>query len=358
MKPPAAAFSMILLLAGGCFSVAPDAAPSGTAAEEEAFGLRRAQLAARANFLEIHTVESLQELAGEHVDNQLLLRLPEAVAEARAGRIPDNPEHDSRLTFLDAAIAYCHLLAPGEDADLAERRKPRSEELLDCAVALLWCKLAAVTAEIDTIGPTPERNQRAEELKMELRLYTGLSAGELARFDFSSLACPEPLSEELIALQKRAVRQRSESRGARFGAGLWRRCERFFGHDRAMPFLLAEGLLRLPRRISERSIADPGFRAEETARLASALGVAAEIDLLYGHLTRAYEVWRLAKLKQELRPEGEEEFLAELSARLSWRIAHYRMTADLGRPDPTPPEPEEEEPDSELADRLFSLLGE
>ena len=319
-------------------------------------GLRELQRAARKNFQEIQAVESLQLLANEHVDNQLLLRLPEAVTAAREERFNTSPELDSRLTLLDAAIAYNHLLTQERNAELLEIRMPRAAELLDYTIATLWSKLAAVSEEIELLGLTPERKQRAEELKLELRVYTGLNEEKLQTFTFDSLPEPGQLHRELAELQKRAVRQRSESAGARYSPQLNAKCKLFFEYDRATPLFVAEGLLRLPRRLEERSIADPEFRSEPVARLASALGVATEIEIDLANLERSYELWRLAKLKRELHPDNPEEQSAEIAARLNWRIAYFRLLADLGTDDRMPPPDFEPEPDPVQEDLLFSLL--
>lgn len=48
------------------------------------FPLAQALREARYNLLEIQTVESLQELAGEHVENRKLLLLPDIISSLRS----------------------------------------------------------------------------------------------------------------------------------------------------------------------------------------------------------------------------------------------------------------------------------
>ena len=358
---PILLLALLWLLLSGCTTSSLTetrsvATPENVSSENSSNNLHNLQRAARENFLEIQAVESLQQLAGEHVDNQLLLRLPEAVAAAREERFPASSEHDNRAQILDAAIAYNYLLTQERNAELLELRIPRDAELLDCTIATLWSKLAAVNEEIELLGLTPERKQRAEELKLELRVYTGLRENELRSFTFDSLPEPARLHRDLAELQKRAVRQRSESHGARYSPQLNAKCKLFFEYDRATPLFVAEGLLRLPRRLEERSIADAEFRAEPIARLGSAVGAATEIEIDLANLERSYELWRLAKLKRELHPDNPEEQSAEIAARLNWRIAYFRLLADMGTDDRMPPPDFEPEPDPVQEDLLFSLL--
>ncbi len=353
-------FCLLLFLpfAGGCLLPGSPEITAESQTEQEALSgeLKQLQLAARKNFLEIQAADSLQLLAGEYVGNQLLLRIPDAAAGVRGGRKAVSPELDLQLPLLEASVSYCYLLTQERNAELLELRLPRSAELLDRTVALLWSKLAAVSEEIGLLGETPERRRLAEEYQMELRVYTGLRAEEIARCRFDTLPYPQPQIGELSDLQKRAVRQRSESKGALYSPELSRKCKEFFRYDRATPLLIAEGLLRLPRRIEEYRIAHPHFDGIQAARLGAALGVAAGIELDFDYLGRAYENWRIAKLKLELTPQDKDAQLAEISARLDWRIAYFCFLADLGSGDRMPPATGSAA-DSELETELLKLLG-
>ena len=158
---------------------------------EDPLPLREMLAAARRNMLEIQTIESLQELAGEHVGNARLLQIPGFIDEQRTSVRSYEADRDPRLKLLDDAIAYNDLLSLPAGVDMTEHRRKRAGELLDYQIAALASRLAASRARLKLAPEEEERRReeaerqeqkrREEELLMRMRLEKQLEREEEER---------------------------------------------------------------------------------------------------------------------------------------------------------------------------------
>jgi len=351
------------LLLAGCVSttpVAPSEAasppPAATSASAE-ITLAEALRRAKAEQLDAETVESLGLIAGEHLHNLTLLRLPGIADDQRSGtELP--PER--LLDLLDGAIAYNQLLSAAPGSDLEEERRPRIGQLLAWENTANWTKLAAVREKIALLGGgTPEQRQEEGNLLLELRVATGLSRDGIAQFDYATLAKPRLLACELSELQQRAVRVRFESALAGFPAELPGKIRELPGMKGAEILRLAELLYRLPRHLAELQLVEPNRDLRKLAQLGSATGIAFEVEFSLSRLRTAWERYDLTRQKAELNPGSVECSLALIDARRDWRLAYYRLLTDLGA-DPTVPFQETskngEELPPQLSDELLDLM--
>ncbi len=353
-----------LLLLAGCVSTTP-VAPSEAASPPPATTSASAEITlaetlrrVKAEQLDAETVESLGQIAGEHLHNLTLLRLPGIAEDQRSGtELP--PER--LLDLLDGAIAYNQLLSAPPGSDLEEERRPRIAQLLAWENTANWTKLAAVREKIALLGGggTPEQRQEEGDLLLELRIATGLSRDGIAQFDYATLAEPRLLACELSELQRRAVRVRFESALAGFPAELPGKIRELPGMKGAEIPRLAELLYRLPRHLAELQLAEPNRDLRKLAQLGSAAGIAFEVEFSLTRLRAAWERYDLARRKAELNPGSVECSLALIDARRDWRLAYYRLLTDLGA-DPTVPFQETaengEELPPQLADELLDLM--
>lgn len=349
-----------LLLLAGCVSTAPAAssAPPAAASGPASITLAETQRRAKTEQLAAETVESLGRIAGEHLHNLTLLRLPGIADEQRSGSaLP--PER--LLDLMDGAIAYNQLLSAPPGSDLEEERRPRIAQLLAWQNAANWTKLAAVREKIAFLGGggTPELRQEEGDLLLELRIATGLSRDGIAQFDYATLAEPRLAAWELTGLQRRAVRMRSESALAGFPAELPGKVRMLPGMEGAELPRLAELLYRLPRHLAERQLAEPNRDLRKLAQLGSAAGIACEVEFSLSRLRAAWDRYDLARQKAELNPGSVECSLALIDARRDWRLAYYRLLTDLGA-DPALPFKETAEDGKELppelADEFLALM--
>lgn len=356
----AAGVFLPLLLLAGCASTAPTtpAAPPAATSASAKITLAETQRRAKTEQLPAETVESLGQIAGEHLHNLTLLQLPGIADEQRSGSaLP--PER--LLDLLDGAIAYNQLLSAPPGSDLEEERRPRIAQLLALENAANWTKLAAVREKIAFLGGggTPELRQEEGDLLLELRIATGLSRDGIAQFDYATLAGPQLLACELSDLQRRAVRMRSESALAGFPAELPGKVRMLPGMEGAELPRLAELLYRLPRHLAERQLAEPNRDLRTLAQLGSATGVAFEVEFSLTRLRAAWDRCDLARQKAELNPGSVECNLALIDARRDWRLAWYRLLTDLGA-DPALPFKETAEDAKELppqlADEFLDLM--
>lgn len=325
------------------------------------FPLAQALREARYNLLEIQTVESLQELAGEHVENRKLLLLPDIISSLRSTLAQYWPDGDPRLRYLDDAIAYNYLLSLPDNADMARARNSRAGQLLDYSQLALWSRLAAVreAIELEDEARLPDLRREENSLLMELRLATGLPTAELEKIDFSTLAEVRPVAAEPAALQRYAAMNRSESAGTSFSASFPELVRKLYRFDRAAELLLAESLFRLPRKLDGLRLNDPAADLRGIAALACAVGAAFEVELDWRSLNRAYDEYRLHSLAAEVDPANRTARIKANEARLAWRLAWYRLLTDLGVPDITGALPEHfPEPGGEVKreSRLLELL--
>ena len=327
-------FPFAVLLAG-CGQLPSSASPHKETPAAAAIGLGEALRLTRTEQLDADTVESLGQIAGEHIHNLTLLRLSGIAGELRSG---ETFPPETLLDLLDGAIAYNQLLSAPPGSDLEEERRPRVAQLLACAEAANWAKLAAVREKIALAGGggSPELRQQEADLLLELRVSTGLSRDGIALFDFATLAEPRLLACDLAGLQRRAARVRSESKLAGLPADLPGKVRALPGMAGAEIPRLAELLYRLPRCLAELQLASPNRDNRELAALGSAVGIACEVEFSLNRLRAAWDRYDLACRKAELDPRSGECALALIDARRDWRLAYYRLLTDLGA-DPSAP---------------------
>ena len=331
---------LLLLPAAGCRHAVPAASASGAAGTgaqvSSALSLNEALRLSLANQVDAETVASLGKIAGEHINNSTLLRLPEICEESRAGTTRP-PE--VRLKLLDDAIAYNFVLSAPPGSDLEEERRPRVGQLLAFEGASDWAKLAAAREKIALSGPNcpPLLFQEEGDLRLELRMATGLTSDAIAQFSFDTLAKPRLLVCDLEELQRRAVRNRSESRLAGFSDRLPERVRQLPGMEGAEIPRLAELLYRLPRHLAELQLVDPNRDNRKLAAQGSAVGIAFEVELSLNRLRSAWDRFDLAQRKAGLNPESIASKLTLADARRDWRLAYYRLLTDLGVSDLTAP---------------------
>ncbi len=299
--------------------------------EKQYYRLEDLFSAARRNMLEIQTIESLQELAGEHVGNARLLQIPGLIDEWRTTVQNFDADRDPRLRLLDDAIAYNDLITIPSGVDMVEHRRIRAGELLRYRVAALASRLVAARERLKLVPDDAER-RRAEELALELRILTGLPADEIAEFNKNALADPVAPPSNPDFLYTVASERRSETAGFRLSAATVHRLRSRYGDDAAAEAMLAEALYRLPRRLAGHSLQEKDGFAMYAVHQANALGCAFEVDLDRRHLAAAWNRVHHAKLKLELHPGDREAALELVDATLSWRLAWYRLLTDLAIP--------------------------
>ncbi len=320
---------MPLLLAGCVLPspspVEPGAEPSSAVSGISLHETLRLTLAEQ---LAPETVESLRVLAVEHTDHSTLLRLPGIAEDFRAGvAFPD----ETLWTLLDDAIAYQHLLAIPPGSDMEKERSFRVAQRLGFVTAANWARLAAVREKIALANSSaPALRQQETELRLELRAATGLSRSGIDHFAYETLVVPRLLVCDLSRLQTLAARQRSESQLPAFPPDLPGRVLVLPGVAGAELPRLAELLYRLPRGMAERQLASPVDDHHLLSSLASAVGIAFEVEFSWRRLREAWERFDLARRKAELAPASMEDALILIDARRDWRIAYYRFLTDLG----------------------------
>ncbi len=306
-------------------------APPQPAEEKQDYRLEDLFAAARRNMLEIKTIESLQELAGEHVGNDRLLQIPGRIDEWRTTERRFDADRDPRLKLLDDAIAYNDLLSLPPGADMVEHRRKRVAELLRYQVAALASRLVAARERLKLLPDAGEK-RREEALALELRILTGLPAEEIGALGSDALADPAAPPENPDVLCTTASERRSETAGIRLAPRTVHDLRRLYRDDAAAEAMLAEALYRLPRRLAGHSLKEKEGFALYAVHLANALGCAFEVALDCRHLTAAWNRVRHAKRKVELQPGDRERALELIDATLAWRLAWYRLLTDLALP--------------------------
>lgn len=311
----------------------PPESPAGGNGDEEmaGFTLRDLLSAARRNMLEIQTIESLQELAGEHVGNARLLQIPGFIDELRTTVRKYETDRDPRLKLLDDAIAYNDLLHLPAGVDMAGHRRRRAGELLDYQVAALASRFAAARDRFK-LAPDDATRRKLENLALELRVLTGLYAEEIDEFNPASLATPFAPPETADTLYVIASERRSETAGLPITAESVHALRRRYRDDAAAEAMLADALYRLPRRLAGHSLREQAGYAMHTVHLANALGTAFEADLDHRTLSAAWKRVRHARLKLELHPGDRKSRFELIDATLAWRLAWYRLLTDLAAP--------------------------
>lgn len=308
--------------------------PAGQASTHlpETFTLAQALQKARANLQETQTVDSLQDLAGEHVENRKLLLLPDLISSLPANLTLYRPDNDPRLRYLDEAIGYNYLLNLPNHTDLVKARTPRIGQLLDFAQMALWTRLAAVREELKVEESSQLARLQTEEnaILMELRLALGMSNAELEKVDYSSLAQVRPVTAKLTDLQNYAIGQRSESSGAPFSTGCLAKVHQLYGDRGAVELRLAESLFRLPRRLEILRLNEEKVNSAKIASLANAIGVALEIELDWQRLNQYFTEYQA--IESGNNSSNRAESLKLIQARLAWQLAWYRLLTDLGVP--------------------------
>ncbi len=319
-----------LLFSFGCRFSRSEAVSPTLAAAPAAVTPADALKAARTSQLAIQTVDSLQLIAGEHLEQQMLLQLSSAIVDLNQGTGKlRSLDWDLRLIYLDRAIGYNHLLSLSQK-EMNKSRAVRVGELLDLSVSVAMAKLAA---EQERAAWDAADSRTLFDTELELRTLTGFDSETLAELDLSRLPQPQPMALERIALQQFAALVRSESKGALLPAALPERVKQFFHYSPATELHLSESLFRLPRRFTLERLAAPERDWAGAARLMNAIGIAFEVELDLTSLEDAYQRFRIAQLKAELSPDDRDAALALIAARLAWRKAWFRLRTDLGASD-------------------------
>ena len=218
--------------------------------EKQYYRLEDLFSAARRNMLEIQTIESLQELAGEHVGNARLLQIPGLIDEWRTTVQNFDADRDPRLRLLDDAIAYNDLITIPSGVDMVEHRRIRAGELLRYRVAALASRLVAARERLK-LAPDDAERRRAEELALELRILTGLPADEIAEFNKNALADPVAPPSNPDFLYTVASERRSETAGFRLSAATVHRLRSRYGDDAAAEAMLMMFSLRSREAVKE-----------------------------------------------------------------------------------------------------------
>ncbi len=331
-----------LFLLAGC-SLAPQPEPEAVKAKNELISNSNSKISlelalrdARYHLLEVQTIESLQDLASEHIENRKLLHLPDLISSLRSSTTQYRIDNDPRLHYLDEAISYNFLLSLPKDSDLAKEHATRTAQLIDYAQLVLWARLVAVREILSIEGqPKPSELQREEDsILIELHNSTGMSKLDLKQMAPPDLAEVHPVTADCIALQQYAAMNRPESAGTSFSVSFPGMARKLCQFDRTSELKLAEALFRFPRKINSLRLKDPSVNLLGIASLASAVGVAFEVELDWNELNHAYDEYRLHSVATELNPQDHTALIKQSDARLAWRLAWYRLLIDLGVPDP------------------------
>ena len=360
---------VLFLAAGGCVS---DSGGKPLPEQRRLSGEQVRELAEK-NLLEVRVDEHLQSLAREHAHQDLLLAVPGRFRERQS----DGKEAaGSARRALELALAYQHqLLAPGEDtgAELARTRCRRLLALECDEVAAGVESLERQRAILKDGRGDPgfagelERetavvDQALAEKYMELRTLVGLPPGtELKLAPSSELLIAVPESEQLeVALSLRPEFAGAPVSSGELAAGARSLAERLppeSGDPVRLGWRSVEMLLRLPRYLAERSLAE-----RRTAPVTRHVGAALALDRQL-----ALDRMEVARCRREMElaaPGPERDTAARLRrerAALSLRLAELRLAADLGLPPgvgrAAAPPPGKVSPETEQAVELLLQMG-
>lgn len=305
--------SVALLSICGCTG-SNQAGPEPTVAVAAPKSLTLSDLRKKAvdNTAAIRTLESLQNLAAEHVSNKTLLQLPDYLDNPPA---PAPIEHNIELNLLEFAIAYNYLMTIRTDSDLQTYHLGRTAQLVRYEVAVLFAKISAGKL-------VPALND--QDYYLELKVLTGISQAELESINFDCKLEPFAITQSMISLQQSAMKNREESKivlPQKFVDDF----HVFFRNSRSTGFLLTEQMLRLPKKLVIKDVANGDFYTNMT--IAAAISLEVEIDLQY--LDQACQQY--LTFKRQLANEPNNAKIREnlIRQQLNWQIAYFRLLCDL-----------------------------
>lgn len=304
--------SIALLSPCGCTGPEPVGTGPAAAAPAKSLTLSDLQKSAVDNTAAIRTLESLQNLAAEHVSNKTLLQLPGYLDNPPA---PAPIERNLELNLLEFAIAYNYLMTVRTDSDLQTYHQGRIAQLVRYEVAVLFAKISAGKL-------VPALND--QDYYLELKVLTGISQAELESIDFKCQPEPFAITRSMIALQQTAMKSREESKivlPQKFIDDF----HVFYRNSPATGFLLTEQMLRLPKKLVIKDVPNADFYTNMT--IAAAISLEVEIDLQY--LDQACQQY--LTLKRQLANEPDNAKIREnlIRQELNWQIAYFRLLCDL-----------------------------
>ncbi len=304
--------SIALLSLCGCTRTEPVGSKPPAAAITKSLTLSDLQKSAVNNTAAIRTLESLQNLAAEHVSNKTLLQLPGYLDNPPA---PAPIERNLELNLLEFAIAYNYLMTIRTDNDLQTYHEGRTAELIRYEVAVLFAKISAGKL-------VPALND--QDYYLELKVLTGISQTELESIDFVCRLEPFAITRSTISLQQAAMKNRKESKivlPQKFIDDF----HVFYRNSMATGFLLTEQMLRLPKKLVIKDVSNGDFYTNMT--IAAAICLEVEIDLQY--LDQACQQY--LSLKRQLANEPDNAKIREnlIRQQLNWQIAYFRLLCDL-----------------------------
>ncbi len=332
----------VLLAVGGCIGGGGGAASSP---DESVLSGERARELAERNLLDVRVDEHLQSLAREHEHQDVLLSVPGRIRERQSGSGDAVEAAAGARRALEMALAYQHqLLSPGEDtgAELARARCRRllaleCDEVVAGVVSLEKQRAILADGRTDAgFAGELEResaavDQALVEKYMELRTLIGLPPGTELKLEASPMplvAVPE--AEQLeVALSLRPEFANSPVSPGELAAAARHLAERL-PPESEDPVLLGwrctEMLLRLPRQLAERSLAEQQT-APVTRYVLAALALDRQLVLDRQEVSRC-------RRAEELAAAGPETDTAVRLERervaLTLRQAELRLAADLG----------------------------
>jgi len=305
-------FAIALISLCGCTVTDDTATVPPAAARLKAPTLSDLQQNAVDNTAAIRTLESLQNLAAEHVSNKTLLQLPGYLDNPPA---PAPIEHNIELNLLEFAIAYNYLMTIRTDSDLQTYHQGRISQLIRYETAVLFAKISAGRL-------VPQLND--QDYYLELKVLTGISQTQLESIDFNCPLEPFAITQSTLLLQQAAMKNREESKivlPQKFIDDF----HVLFRNSPATSFLLSEQMLRLPKKLVIKDVANGDFYTNLT--IATAISLEIEIDLQY--LDQACQQY--LTLKRQLANDPANAKISEMLVRqkLNWQIAYFRLLCDL-----------------------------
>ena len=328
--PAIAACFLTLLSAAGCLSGSGGAEKSGAVQQEAKPTLVQMTKTAVKKSIDTRVLESLQTIAREHVEKSRLLEIPGMIYDLPR-RLPDlTIENDFRLRVLDHALESCRILTRPAKTDLSRVQRPVEERKIALEQAVLWSKLDYVNRLIKAGLSSPDIEILRKDVALELAISSGIPEREIEKFDFSCLPQPAkvrqpPQPEYLLKITS------------------------FYGDAPDAALRFADIVYRLPSELLRRSDSDfdAAFRLTLAAGTAIKLGIVRRYleDAKKKYDSAAEKARRLTVIPAAVRQELEQ-------ARLTWRIAYFRMKYDAL---PYPPAADKKEL-AFLAD-LLSLQG-
>jgi len=201
------------------------------------------------------------------------------------------------------------------DSDLQTYHQGRITQLIRYEVAVLFAKISAGKI-------IPQLND--QDYYLELKVLTGISQAQLESIDFDCPPEPFAITQSILFLQQTAMKNREESKivlPQKFVDDF----HVFFRNSPSTVFLLTEQMLRLPKKLVIKDVANGDFYTNLT--IAAAISLEVEIDLQY--LDQACQQYMTLKRQLANEPANDKIHEALIRQKLNWQIAYYRLLCDL-----------------------------